>query len=312
MLGRILLRGSGRESSEQEISSGRCAEQQQQPSCLQIPHCWYSFQESLVGGDLRSQLIFHEMGMPQRGAQDHHSLVSGRQVVIPSPKNRIGVQHSSCLLEDFHARRFNAPSIPHLGFPLVNLDSGVMPQLTPQNVVDVHDSLWPADDVNVIQKREQLLLWSETLSHSFQSSVLPHCEQGWHQRIALFTAFPLGDLMNNAEVILPNVRGSGIVELRHEGQDGIASLNGPKSIQHGSPGNEVECSDPVHGKHRCCVVQISKGLNDVRHAFDSRSGRQRVLVRRCGLLHCGVDLLCDRASHQPTESVSHHNSADPS
>ena len=68
MLRRVLLRGSGRESSEQEISSGRCAEQQQQPSCLQVAHCWYSFQESLVGGDLRSQMIFHEIGMPQRGA----------------------------------------------------------------------------------------------------------------------------------------------------------------------------------------------------------------------------------------------------
>ena len=116
MLGRTLLRGSGRESSGQEISSGRCTEQQQQPSYLQVAHCWCSFQESLVGGDLRSQMIFHEIDMPQRGAQDHHSLVSGRQVVIPSPNHRIGVQHSSCLLEDFHARRLNAPSIPHLGF----------------------------------------------------------------------------------------------------------------------------------------------------------------------------------------------------
>ena len=51
--------GSGRESSD----SGRCAEQQQQPGCLQVAHCWYSFRES---GGRRSQMIFHEISMPQR------------------------------------------------------------------------------------------------------------------------------------------------------------------------------------------------------------------------------------------------------
>ena len=158
--------------------------------------------------------------------------------------------------------------------------------------MDVHDSLWPADDVNVVQKREQLLVWPETLSHSFQSSVLP-LRTGLASKDRPVHRLHLGR--------------------SHEQRRG----HSPRCTWKRNCRTETRMarqnrSDPIHGNHRCCVVQIRKGLNDVRHAFDSRSGRERVLVRRCGLLHCGVDLLCDRASDQPTKSVSHHNSADPS
>ena len=47
---------------------------------------------------------------------------------------------------------------PRLGVPLMNLDSGVV-QLCPQNVVDVDHTLQPADDVDVAQESEQLVVW---------------------------------------------------------------------------------------------------------------------------------------------------------
>ena len=46
--------------------------------------------------------------------------------------------------------------------------------------------------------------------------MLTEGEQGWHERIALFSSFALQDVMHFSHLILPNVAGRLAVELQHE------------------------------------------------------------------------------------------------
>ena len=176
----------------------------------------------------------------------------------------------------------------------MNRDSGVVPQLCPQNVMIAIVTLQPADDVDVAQESEQLVVWRKTLSRSLQSSVLRNCEHVWHHPV-LHSHH--GRCRESRQGSPPRCKWNRSCWTGTQRR--VALLDPPQS------------NAPTPSTDGTIVVHIGEALNDVGGAFHARSGRQRALECSFGLLHRVVDLLSNRSSDQRTE-IYHHDSSDPS
>ena len=51
-----------------------------------------------------------------------------------------------------------SPSVPDLSLPSVNLDAAVIPEVFPQNVMDLHCPLGLRDDVDVVVESKEALI----------------------------------------------------------------------------------------------------------------------------------------------------------
>ena len=76
-----------------------------------------------------------------------------------------------------------------------------------QKVVDWADTGWLYQCADVVQESKKVLPRSEVLLYSLQGGSLTQREQGWHERVALFSAFGLSDSVCFAGCIMPHVLG---------------------------------------------------------------------------------------------------------
>ena len=95
-----------------------------------------------------------------------------------------------------------------VGFPLMNLDLGMDPQVG------------AAHHVDVIQEGKQRFMRTQSKLQSDERVVLSEGEQCWHQRVALFPAFALLHVMHCTFIILPQIRGWGPAKMPDERQHG--------------------------------------------------------------------------------------------
>ena len=116
--------------------------------------------------------------------------------------------------------------------------------------VHVADSFWCGDDVNIVQEGEQPFTLQQLVLDCLQSRVLPQGEKEWHQHITLLTTFSLFNVVNNANVVFPQICGMIAIEHSHERQDLRTNLLLHQSLHHCTPGDEVKRAHPIDGHNR--------------------------------------------------------------
>ena len=137
------------------------------------------------------------------------------------------------LLQNFTFSRIHDGLVPDLGLSTIDLDSCMSPQLCLQNTISFDDSRRRAQDVNVIQKREQL----------FARAMLPKGEQQRHKGITLLPTLPLVNRMHNVVLVLPNVCAQLSEEDSHEWNR--LSIHLPETLQHCHSRDGVVCTYPI-------------------------------------------------------------------
>ena len=86
---------------------------------------------------------------------------------------------------------------------------------------------------------------SELLLYSLQGGSPTQREQGWHERVALFSAFGLSDGVCFAGCIMPHVLGGFGVEKPDEWQALVGIRHGVEASQHTVSGDGVVCPDAI-------------------------------------------------------------------
>ena len=66
-----------------------------------------------------------------------------------------------------------SPSVPDLSLPRVNLDAAVIPEVLPQNVMDLHCPLGLRDDVDVVVESKEALIAEAEIGLSGGLDVAP-------------------------------------------------------------------------------------------------------------------------------------------
>ena len=134
-----------------------------------------------MGIYFRTQMCLHELWVPQRSAKDHDTLGPLKEGSRRLSKLlHQGPRHVLPAATHFDVSWLHVNPVPYLGFALVDLDPCMVPQLRPQQMVDLHHSLWSTHDVNVVKEGHEMLIREQTFVQPNQSSVLAHCEQGGH------------------------------------------------------------------------------------------------------------------------------------
>ena len=126
-----------------------------------------------------------------------------------------------------------------------------------QKVVDWADTGWLYQCADVVQESKKVLPRSEVLLYSLQGGSLTQREQGWHERVALFSAFGLSDGVCFAGCITPHILGGFGVEKPDEGQALVGIRHGVEASQHTVSGDGVVCPDAIDRED--CQVGIGLG-----------------------------------------------------
>ena len=83
----------------------------------------------------------------------------------------------------------------------------------------------------------------------------------------------------------------------------------PQSLQHGATRDEIESTNAIHTQQSCVPVQISGGLDDVRHALTSRLGGESELEQRSCTFDGGCQLLSESARNQSSQEITKRDSS---
>ena len=157
-------------------------------------------------------------------------------------------------------RRLASCSIPDFGLALVDADASVHPQLLLENQVDLSHSLRRADDVEIVQKREQPFVCSQMGLNSNQCAV-PETEEKRHQGVSLFSPFAL------VHRPLPQIPRWAVIEETDEWDQFLAIGEISQPTEHGPPGDRVVRSHSIHKQKRGPLIQTGQSLHDVGHTF---------------------------------------------
>ena len=105
-----------------------------------------------------SQTRLHEVWVPQRSPEDDDPLNLSGKVVVAFPNYCVRVLSACCPLQDLDVSWHPVAPVSHLDFALVDLDPNVVPQLRPQQMMDVNHSLWSTHYVNVVKECDEVLI----------------------------------------------------------------------------------------------------------------------------------------------------------
>ena len=131
----------------------------------------FSEQNVMVSG-LPHQERRHEICVPQRSSQNADPLLfSGHPRTCSHCCLWILLLANS--LQNFTSSRIHAGLVPDLGLHPIDLDFCMSPQLCLQNTIYFDDSRRRAQDVNVIQKHEQLFARAQSLETACSAPCCP-------------------------------------------------------------------------------------------------------------------------------------------
>ena len=89
--------------------------------------------------------------------------------------------------------------------------------------------------------------------------------KGGALRCLLFASLPLGDGVNSAMVVLPDVRRGAPIILPNELQSFRGDIE--QALEHGSSGHQIESPDAVDRNHCGVPIHVADCLKCVRNAF---------------------------------------------
>ena len=121
----------------------------------------------------RSQLRLYVVWIALRCLENFHSLLRTWQGRMTPPHNRCWISDACRCGHRVQTRWRHPGSVPHLGLPMLHMNSRMNPQLL-ENTMDVGDPLWAADDILIIQESEQSFSWEKSIADRAQSSVQPN------------------------------------------------------------------------------------------------------------------------------------------
>ena len=143
------------DNPEHVICSGSGAQQEQEPSTLEIGDFGDSVQKNSMFVNLLIKLALHEVFVPQWSAENGDALLVSGKIVVTAPYT---TWLTMCIEEKVLAIRWCLPGpVPHLSFALIDRDPGVPPELILQRLLDSGNSGWDRSDVHVIQEGEESL-----------------------------------------------------------------------------------------------------------------------------------------------------------
>ena len=177
---------------------------------MEVLHGRETVQEHLVrlarGLQLCTDILFRAQWSPQ-----HADTANFRRIImVAKPNLGMRIVDSSGLKQYFVAVWGEAASVPELGLPLVHTDA------TAEDAVDHANAFGLGDNVDVVQESEQTLVSREFGLHGQEGLMLAQRVEHGHHGVALLAAFTLEDLVNVAQIILPQVRRGVAVELNDE------------------------------------------------------------------------------------------------
>ena len=135
------------------------------------------------------------------------------------------------------------------------------------HVVDGGGAFGAAEDIDVVQKREQIFSFDQVKFHFRQCVVNGKTKQQWHQWVTLFTPFFLVDSVPLPVCILPRIRCGGTVRLSHEWQEMAQTGDFQQLRHHRSTVHMVVCSDSIHRQHCGHRIRICRCSHCVANAI---------------------------------------------
>ena len=147
MLSSVLGGGVRREHAEEVVGARRGAEQQEEPSRLQVGKGRDALQQGVVLAALLLQVLAHKSCGSEGGAKNDQSLAFRRRAPRPHPNiaTLLG-------LDGGEIGGLLSRSVPDAGLALVELDSGASPQGVAEGAIKRGDPLGRADDIRVVQE----------------------------------------------------------------------------------------------------------------------------------------------------------------
>ena len=158
-------------------------------------------------GSLLVQPPLDEALVADRSAQDHHAAFV--ELALSDP---------GLAADSVDVCRFFTSCVPDFRLPQVDLDASVAAQGGSHQGEDLFHALGVAEDVDIVEVREDQLARAEGSRDLAERCVLPQGVEGRHQRVSLFAAFSLHHGVRLAPVVVPDVFRLLGVEEPHEWQ----------------------------------------------------------------------------------------------
>ena len=210
------------------------AEQEQEPSALQILQTLNSFEEGSVFLGGRAELGLHEINVTEGIPRTRTPCSSGNLLLRQT--RACGSTRSAAPLHRATPRWVEISTVPHLRLAQVNLNSGMCLWSVFDKFVDGTHSLWRTHHVEIVEVSKQMLIGKERFLDRFQRIMLSQSVRHGHQCTTLLTSFSPGEQRESPPSMVdrPSNRRSG---------------------------NKIERTDPVNRQDRRSTVQICQRLN---------------------------------------------------
>ena len=132
-----------------------------------------------------------------------------------------------------HAGGVSPAAFRTSSFATVYLDGRVPLQMHMKQRIHVADSFWCGDDVNIVQEGEQPLTLQKLVLDCLQEPrVVPKEKRSGINTSPLLTTFSLINVVDNANLVFPQLRGMITIEHSQERQDLRTNLQIHQSLQH--------------------------------------------------------------------------------
>ena len=204
----VLGGGVRREHAEEVVGARRGAEQQEEPSRLQVGKGRDALQQGVVLAALLLQVLSHKSCGSEGGAKNDQSLAFRRRAPRPYPNiaTLLG-------LDGGEIGGLLSRSVPDAGLALVELDSGASPQGVAEGAIKRGDPLGRTHDIRVVQKSKHGLTRHEGRCDISQRGMLGERITCRHEGVALLPALSLEHLMVGSGIVCPDITAGRAIKL---------------------------------------------------------------------------------------------------
>ena len=185
----------------------------------------------------------NEVGVPYRCPQDSDALL----VRVASPRHTTASSSTSrATLWGVLDNGLKTSTVPHLSLPMVDGNVRVSLEFLSQGTLGVADAMKIlTQGVQVVKVSKEVFSCFESFVGCHQSGVLGKAEQKGHERIPLFAALTLLDVVNLTSLIFPQEHGRLAVERPHQRQKAPTTGETHQTTKHRIPGHEVKSADAI-------------------------------------------------------------------
>ena len=302
MLAGVLAHFVRRDRAKQVVGSRASAQEEEDPGALKVGQVRQFIQEPGLLSESLLQVGGHEVGTANRSAQDLQTLLDRGPVSAPD----LGAQLS-------HPRRGGATATAvHPTLAEVAIYVRGSPNSGRGQVESLARVLTSRADIDVIKESENSVFRSQGGGGLDESRVLSEAEQGGGEGVALLHSFALGDVVDGAAVVAPQVGALVAIPLSDErdqrGQLGVAQ----ELLEEAGSRHVVERAHSIDGDQHSVRVVVRHGPESHGGAVRAGPRGQSELVRGSSSSELLRVLLSYSSRDQPSEHVSRRDASDPS